>query len=94
MVPNDTKNTLKIQINQNTNSKNDTYSTEYSGTKSIWHIPVNSNEFGVTINDSISTTNISNITQPSNVTTMERINDLELVETKLNSLKSQFETSL
>jgi hypothetical protein len=38
----------------------------------------------------------SNITQPSIVSTLERINDLDLVESKIHSLKmqSEFETNL
>lgn len=42
-----------------------------------------------------STSNLSNATQPSDITTLERISDLDLVESKLNSLRhSEFETHL
>lgn len=42
-----------------------------------------------------STSNLSNVTQPSDITTLERISDLDLVESKLNSLRhSEFETHL
>ncbi|KAJ8715036.1 hypothetical protein PYW08_005017 [Mythimna loreyi] len=76
---NDTKNVLRINVNnQNT-----------AVTKHIWNIPVNGSIVEIPLEDSA-----SNETQPSNVGTLERIHDLEYVESKLNSLKSQLETSL
>ncbi|CAG9788688.1 unnamed protein product [Diatraea saccharalis] len=41
------------------------------------------------LDNTASTSTASNITQPSNVTTLERISDLDLVESKLHSLKVQ-----
>ncbi|CAK1586899.1 unnamed protein product [Parnassius mnemosyne] len=59
-------------------------------TKHVWNIPINTS--GTEPNSSILTSNIS---QPSNVTTLERLNDLDLVESKLTSLRvMQMETSL
>lgn len=75
----ETKNVLRINVNnQNTTI-----------TKHIWNIPVNASIVEMPLEDSA-----SNMTQPSNVDTLERIHDLEYVESKLNSLKSQLETSL
>lgn len=75
----DTKNVLRINVNnQNT-----------SISKHIWNIPVYASIVEVPLEDSA-----SNVTQPSDVNTLERIHDLDFVESKLNSLKSQLETSL
>ncbi|XP_072944711.1 uncharacterized protein [Epargyreus clarus] len=49
--------------------------------KHVWNISVNSSE------SNVDSSQASNITLPSNVTTLERINDLEFVENKLNELK-------
>ncbi|XP_026756042.2 serendipity locus protein alpha [Galleria mellonella] len=63
--------------------------------KYIWNIPVNSNIEERSLDENEMISNVSNLTQPSDVTTPERISDLDLVESKLNSLKCmQFETSL
>ncbi|XP_049875615.1 serendipity locus protein alpha-like isoform X2 [Pectinophora gossypiella] len=76
-------NVLKIDINTNTTVM-----------KRVWNIPVNVSMMEMPLDDSAGTA-ASNVTQPSNVTTLERINDIDLVETKLNSLKSmELETSL
>ncbi|CAG4955942.1 unnamed protein product [Parnassius apollo] len=59
-------------------------------TKHIWNIPINTSG-----TEPDSSTLTSNISQPSNVTTLERLNDLDLVESKLSSLRvMQMETSL
>lgn len=73
------KNVLRININ----NQNATIS------KHIWNIPVNASIVEMPLEDSA-----ANMTQPSNVDTLERIHDLDYVESKLNSLKSQLETSL
>lgn len=75
----ETKNVLRINVN----NQNTTIA------KHIWNIPVNVSIMEMPLEDSA-----SNTTQPSNVDTLERIHDLEYVESKLNSLKSQLETSL
>ncbi|XP_030040503.2 serendipity locus protein alpha isoform X1 [Manduca sexta] len=87
----------KIQENEEkeTNSKNVlTLNINHNNTfsKHIWNIPVNTT-VDVPLDDSV-LTSVSNLSQPSNVGTLERMNDLEYVESKLNSLKSQLETSL
>ncbi|XP_060804934.1 serendipity locus protein alpha isoform X2 [Amyelois transitella] len=77
------KNVLTLSINnQNTISKR------------IWNIPVNASVVEEPFNNSGST-NSSSVSQPSSVTTLERIEDLNRVESRLSSLRSmQFETSL
>lgn len=74
-----TNNILRIDVN----NENTTIS------KHIWNIPVNASIIEMPLEESA-----SNVTLPSNVNTLERIHDLDFVESKLNSLKSQFETSL
>lgn len=72
----------------NINNQNTTIS------KHIWNIPINASSVEMALDENVSP-NSSNMTQPSNVTTLERISDLDLVESKLSSLRSmQFETSL
>ncbi|XP_075980002.1 serendipity locus protein alpha-like [Anticarsia gemmatalis] len=78
-VNKETKNVLRINVN----NQNATVS------KHIWNIPVNASIVEMPLEDSA-----GNVTQPSNVDTLERIHDLDYVESKLNSLKSQLETSL
>ncbi|CAH0694574.1 unnamed protein product [Spodoptera exigua] len=75
----ETKNVLTINVNnQNTTI-----------TKHIWNIPVNASIVEMPLEDSA-----ANISEPSDVNTLERIHDLKYVESKLNSLKCQLETSL
>lgn len=76
---NETKNVLNINVN----SQNTTIS------KNIWNIPVYGTVVEMPLEDST-----SNVTQPSDINTLERVNDLDFVESKLNSLRSQLETSL
>lgn len=85
----------KMQVNEEGNttlriSINDANKTV---SKCFWNIPVNANSVGMRLDDSEATMS-SNVTAPSNVTTLERINDIDLVESRLNSLKSLEETSL
>ncbi|KOB73398.1 Serendipity locus protein alpha [Operophtera brumata] len=73
-------NVLTINVNnQNATSKH------------VWNIPVNDSVGEMPFDD---LPNVSNVTQPSNVTTIERITDLDFVEEKLNDLKLQTETNL
>ncbi|CAH2043583.1 unnamed protein product, partial [Iphiclides podalirius] len=59
-------------------------------TKRVWNIPINTSG-----PDSNVTHMTMNISQPSNITTLERLNDLDLVESKLSDLRvKQLETSL
>ncbi|XP_059052682.1 serendipity locus protein alpha [Achroia grisella] len=82
---NNKKNVLTLNVNEQ----------DTTISKHIWNIPVNADIVDMPLDESAMTSNISNITQPSDVTTPERISDLDLVESKLNSLKFlQFETSL
>lgn len=74
----DKSNVLTINVNQNIS-------------KRIWNVPVTAGS-ETPLDESLP--NSSNLTQPSNVTTLERITDLDFVEERLNSLKSQTETSL
>lgn len=75
----ESKNVLTINVNnQNTTI-----------TKHIWNIPVNASIVEMPLEDSA-----ANISEPSDVNTLERIHDLKYVESKLNSLKCQLETSL
>lgn len=53
----------------------------------IWNIPVNVSTVELPLDDSAST-------NKSEVTTLERINDIKLVENRLNNLKAGLETSL
>ncbi|KAJ0174671.1 hypothetical protein K1T71_009779 [Dendrolimus kikuchii] len=62
--------------------------------KHIWNIPGNASTVEMALEETVASCSALNITQPSHVTTLERISDLDLVESKLNSLKSQLETSL
>lgn len=61
--------------------------------KHIWSIPVNASAMEMALDDSAATAT-SNVTQPSDVTTLERINDIDLVESKLSDLRFIDETSL
>lgn len=67
--------------------------SKVTSNKSFEDIDISNQEL---FEDCTSTSNISNVTQPSDFTTLERINDLDLVESKLSSLKanSDFETHL
>lgn len=82
------KNILTLNIN----NQNTTIS------KHIWKIPVNASTVEMSLDDTVSTNvpNVSNASsQPSNVSTLERLNDLDLVETRLDNLKlMQKETTL
>lgn len=75
---NESKNVLRINVNN-----------QNIVSKHVWNIPVNASVVEMPLEDSA-----ANVTQPSNVNTLERIHDLDYVESKLNSLKSQLETSL
>ncbi|XP_052743339.1 serendipity locus protein alpha isoform X2 [Bicyclus anynana] len=66
-------------------------------TKNVLNLPINigtsKRVWNITVNSSVETA--SNMTQPSEVNTLERINDLDLLESKLSDLKSgQVETNL
>ncbi|XP_028162694.1 serendipity locus protein alpha-like [Ostrinia furnacalis] len=90
-----------LQISEILNQINDITTTFSSPRKYMWpnttkdrvdesSAPIHQESFG-----DISTSNISNETQPSSINTLERISDLDLVESKLNSLRnSEFETHL
>lgn len=82
------KNILTLNIN----NQNTTIS------KHIWKIPVNASIVEMSLDDTVSTNvpNVSNASsQPSNVSTLERLKDLDLVETRLDNLKlMQKETTL
>lgn len=67
-----TSNTLTISVNSDT----------IPAYKHIWNIPVNTKD--TCLERSVDVTDSS---QPSNVTTLERISDLDLLETRLNDLK-------
>lgn len=75
-------NILRININNmNTISKH------------IWSIPVNASTVEMVLEES-EATGVSNMTQHSDVTSLERINDIDLVESRLSNLRSMEETSL
>lgn len=60
--------------------------------KYVWNISTSSRAFQCCDETAVSCS--SNISQPSNVTTLERINDLDFIDIKLNNLKTEFETSV
>lgn len=75
-------NILRININNvNTTSKH------------VWSIPVNASTVDMVLDDSKATA-VSNMTQPSDVTSLDRINDIDLVESRLSDLRFMEETSL
>lgn len=88
MDPTEKKNILSLDINNQTTNI----------VKHIWKIPVNASTVEMYLDDTASTKvpNISNTSsQPSNVSTLERLNDLDLVESRLSNLKLlQQETTL
>lgn len=77
------ENVMKLNIN-NRNA---------SISKYIWNIPVNAETVEISL-DNTTNTNISASSQPSNVTTLERLNDLDLLDNRLNDLKVHRETNL
>ncbi|CAH0400864.1 unnamed protein product [Chilo suppressalis] len=97
--------TTSLQISAILNQLNDiTDNISTTASQEKQNITVNKNQcrentqsFSKRVLDNTASTSIiSNVTQPSNVTTLERISDLDLVESKLYSLKiqTQYETSL
>lgn len=60
----------------------------------VLKLTVNDSKFKKIWNISVNDSSCTNVSQPSDVNTLERINDLDLVESKLSDLKSHFETSL
>lgn len=73
---------------------NETLNRNATITKHIWSVPVDASTQEMALDETVASCSALNNSQPSNVTTLERISDLDLVESKLNSLKSQLETSV
>ena len=60
----------------------------------VLKLTVNDSKFKKIWNISVNDSSCTNTSQPSDVNTLERINDLDLVESRLSDLKYHIETSL